>query len=103
MATSEGAPVNSDAAAEAQAVAWYALAPAEVTDRLGVEPEGGLSDAEAASRLASVGPNRFAEVSVEPRWRAFLRQYRDPMQIVLLVAGDRQPLSAQAARARASC
>jgi P-type Ca2+ transporter type 2C len=24
---------------------------------------------------------------VEPRWHAFLRQYRDPMQIVLLVAG----------------
>ena len=24
---------------------------------------------------------------VEPRWRAFVRQYRDPMQIVLLVAG----------------
>ena len=43
--------------------------------------------AEAASRLASVGPNKFAETAVEPRWRAFVRQYRDPMQIVLLVAG----------------
>ena len=47
----------------------------------------GLSGAEAASRLASVGPNKFAEAAVEPRWRAFVRQYRDPMQIVLLVAG----------------
>src|SRR5262249_49773244 len=30
---------------------------------------------------------KFAEVAVEPRWHAFVRQYRDPMQIVLLVAG----------------
>ena len=35
----------------------------------------------------AVGPNKFAEAAVEPRWRAFVRQYRDPMQIVLLVAG----------------
>ena len=33
------------------------------------------------------GPNKFAEGKREPRWRAFLRQYADPMQIVLLVAG----------------
>ena len=49
--------------------------------------EPGLSAAEAPSRRASVGPNKFAEAAVEPRWRAFVRQYRDPMQIVLLVAG----------------
>ena len=63
------------------------LAPGDVTERLGVDPTTGLSGAEAASRLAGVGPNKFAEAAVEPRWRAFVRQYRDPMQIVLLVAG----------------
>src|SRR4029077_10389913 len=42
---------------------------------------------EAASRLERYGPNKFAAGEVEPRWHAFLRQYRDPMQIVLLVAG----------------
>ena len=47
----------------------------------------GLSAAEAASRLAQYGPNKFAEGRKEPRWQAFLRQYQDPMQIVLLVAG----------------
>ena len=52
-----------------------------------MDPANGLSGAEAASRLASVGPNKFAVAAVEPRWRAFVRQYRDPMQIVLLVAG----------------
>ena len=68
-------------------VAWYALEPGAVTERLNVSAESGLSGAEAASRLAGVGPNKFAEVAVEPRWRAFVRQYRDPMQIVLLIAG----------------
>ena len=38
MATTEGAPVKSSAAAETQADAWYSLAPAEVTGRLGVDP-----------------------------------------------------------------
>src|SRR5262249_42978244 len=33
------------------------------------------------------GPNKFAEGETEPRWHAFVRQYNDPMQIVLLVAG----------------
>ena len=68
-------------------VAWHALEPGAVTDQLHVSPASGLSGTEAASRLASVGPNKFAEVAVEPRWQAFVRQYRDPMQIVLLIAG----------------
>ncbi|HEY2814204.1 MAG TPA: HAD-IC family P-type ATPase, partial [Acidimicrobiales bacterium] len=32
-------------------------------------------------------PNRLAEPAKEPAWRAFVRQYADPMQIVLLAAG----------------
>jgi Ca2+-transporting ATPase len=66
---------------------WYSVTPDEACSRLDVDAGTGLASAEAASRLASVGPNKFAEAEVEPRWRAFVRQYRDPMQIVLLVAG----------------
>ena len=87
MATTEQARADGDGLAEAAPVAWYALAPAEATQRLGVDPGQGLAGAEAASRLASGGPNTFTVAEVEPRWRAFVRQYRDPMQIVLLVAG----------------
>ena len=47
----------------------------------------GLSSAEVAARAERFGPNKFAEAKTEPRWRAFLRQYADLMQIVLLVAG----------------
>jgi Ca2+-transporting ATPase len=52
-----------------------------------VDAERGLSTAQAEERLRTFGPNRFAEGTKEPRWRAFLRQYADIMQIVLLVAG----------------
>src|SRR5207244_3482737 len=32
-------------------------------------------------------PNQLAAGKAEPRWHAFFRQYRDPMQLVLLAAG----------------
>src|SRR3954452_2928605 len=66
---------------------WHALSPEGVAQELHVEPGRGLTSEEAAERLARYGPNKFAEAKTEPRWHAFLRQYRDPMQIVLLVAG----------------
>src|SRR6059058_2065932 len=66
---------------------WHVLSPEGAMHELHVEPNKGLTTAEAAERLARYGPNKFAEAKSEPRWHAFLRQYRDPMQIVLLVAG----------------
>jgi P-type Ca2+ transporter type 2C len=66
---------------------WHGLTPEEALASAGVTPEQGLSSAEAAARLQRYGPNRFTESSKEPRWQAFLRQYKDPMQIVLLAAG----------------
>ena len=66
---------------------WFALSGADVAEALGVDTGSGLDTAEAAARLERYGPNRFAEASPEPRWRAFVRQYRELMQIVLLVAG----------------
>ena len=66
---------------------WHALTVDEVMAAQGVELGAGLSSSEADSRHARLGPNRLAAAAVEPRWKAFLRQYRDLMQIVLLVAG----------------
>jgi Ca2+-transporting ATPase len=87
MATTAPAPAATDGLGDPRSVAWHTLDPADVAVRLEVDPASGLSSEAAATRLASVGPNKFAEAAVEPRWRAFVRQYRDPMQIVLLVAG----------------
>jgi Ca2+-transporting ATPase len=66
---------------------WHTLSPDEATAALSVDAAVGLSQSEAASRAEQYGPNRFAVAATEPRWHAFVRQYRDPMQIVLLVAG----------------
>ena len=66
---------------------WFALTGEAVAQELGVDEHAGLPPEEAATRLAQYGPNAFVAAATEPRWRAFLRQYRDPMQIVLLVAG----------------
>src|SRR4051794_27443536 len=82
MATPTASPTAVNAAPT-----WHVLTPQGATQELHVEPERGLTTEEAGQRLARYGPNKFAEAKTEPRWHAFLRQYRDPMQIVLLVAG----------------
>ena len=77
--------------AERQALApeaaWHTLSAEEVLRAEEADPRHGLSSAEAASRASRFGPNTLAAGRAEPRWRAFIRQYSDPMQIVLLVAG----------------
>src|SRR5262245_32721061 len=75
------------AAAPPSEQAWHALAPEAVLEALTVDAGTGLATAEADKRRGTYGPNKFAEAPREPRWRAFLRQYRDPMQLVLLGAG----------------
>src|SRR4051794_23713549 len=82
MAATDTAPPAVD-----EALAWHVLSSEGAADELHVELGRGLTSAEAAERLQRHGPNRFAETASEPRWHAFVRQYEDPMQIVLLVAG----------------
>jgi P-type Ca2+ transporter type 2C len=73
--------------AEAAESLWYELPGEKVAASMEVDPVKGLTTDEAGKRLEQYGPNKFAETKSEPRWRAFVRQYYDPMQIVLLVAG----------------
>src|SRR4051794_7798335 len=82
MATTEAPPSPAT-----EVPTWHVLSPESALQELHVEPARGLTSGEAAERLARYGPNMFAEAKAEPRWHAFLRQYRDPMQIVLLAAG----------------
>ena len=65
---------------------WYRLPADEVCRRLDVDPAVGLSAAEVLERRQRYGPNKLAEEAKEPGWRAFLRQYRDLMQLVLVGA-----------------
>jgi Ca2+-transporting ATPase len=71
---------------ERSAIAWHNLSAADSCAKLGVDPQAGLDTAEVEKRRAEVGPNKLDEAKPEPGWHAFLRQYRDLMQLVLLGA-----------------
>jgi Ca2+-transporting ATPase len=71
----------------ADGLAWHTLSGDQVLHFEGADGQRGLSSAEAAARAQRSGPNKLAAGKPEPRWHAFLRQYRDPMQIALLAAG----------------
>jgi Ca2+-transporting ATPase len=66
--------------------AWHNLTAAEACARLETDARAGLDPAEVERRRTEYGPNKLAEAKTEPGWRAFLRQYRDLMQLVLLGA-----------------
>jgi Ca2+-transporting ATPase len=66
--------------------AWHAMPVIEVLRAQGVDGQNGLQESEIAGRRERFGPNRFAEAEPEPGWKAFLRQYRDLMQVVLVAA-----------------
>ena len=69
-----------------QVVSWHGLTTDEACKGLGVDPRQGLAAGEVERRRAEVGPNKLAEAATEPAWHAFLRQYRDLMQLVLVGA-----------------
>ena len=66
---------------------WHSLTSEEAAKQLDVDLEAGLDPSQVQQRLAQYGPNKLAEKAREPGWRAFLRQYKDLMQIILVVTG----------------
>ncbi len=81
--TTTTSPVGSS---PGQGPAWHTLSIEDALREQGVDAATGLSHAEAEARLKKYGPNAFTAEQKEPGWRAFLHQYQDPMQILLLVA-----------------
>ncbi|GAB3053682.1 cation-transporting P-type ATPase [Intrasporangium mesophilum] len=63
---------------------WHGMTPDQVCRELDVDPAQGLSPDEVTRRRALYGSNKLAEEAKEPGWRAFLRQYQDLMQLVLV-------------------
>lgn len=58
----------------------------ELFTRLGVAIEQGLSMAEAATRLETFGPNAIVQDKQTPAWKIFLRQFKSPLVILLVLA-----------------
>jgi Mg2+-importing ATPase len=46
----------------------------------------GLSMEQARQRLSEVGPNRFGQTAALPGWRQYLRHFRNPLVLTLLLA-----------------
>jgi len=65
-------------------ISWYSLTADEVCRELDVNPDVGLTSTEVVERRKKYGANKLAEAPPEPRWQAFVRQYKDLMQLVLL-------------------
>ncbi|MCB0022277.1 MAG: cation-translocating P-type ATPase [Caldilinea sp.] len=66
--------------------AWYTLSAEDTARQLQVDPARGLTASEAQQRLEQYGPNQLAAKKKESGLQAFLRQYKDFMQILLLGA-----------------
>jgi Ca2+-transporting ATPase len=65
----------------------HATDAAAVAAALGVEPAVGLTDAEAAERLARVGPNETARQEAPPLWRVVVDAATEPFILLLLGSG----------------
>ncbi len=65
---------------------WHTISSEEALREQGVDAATGLSQAEVEHRLKQFGLNKCTEEKKEPSYIAFLNQYRDPMQIVVVMA-----------------
>lgn len=65
--------------------AWHAISVDELSKQLAAN-EHGLSEREAASRLAKYGPNHLPQKPPVPLWLIVLRQFRSPLIYILGVA-----------------
>lgn len=59
-----------------------------VAERLQSNVASGLSDEEATRRLDVYGPNRIGEQPPPGKWLLLVRQFRDPLVLVLVVAAS---------------
>lgn len=66
---------------------WHAASAENVARHQGVDPAHGLSEEEAATRLQTHGPNTLPQRSGRPGWKRFVDQLRQPLVVVLIIAG----------------
>ncbi len=67
-------------------VAWHARELADVEGELATSARSGLSEEDAARRLAEYGPNELEAAHVISPWRLLLDQFKNVLILILLVA-----------------
>lgn len=65
---------------------WFLQSKTDVLEKLGVDPDRGLSGAEAAARLSAYGPNRLKKEKKKTILQMFVAQLQDWLIYVLLAA-----------------
>jgi Ca2+-transporting ATPase len=65
---------------------WHALEAGEALQALASSGRTGLDEAEAARRLAAYGPNELKKEDQASPWSIFLRQFKNILIVILLVA-----------------
>jgi len=69
-----------------QDIAWHSLTVGEALDTVSSDPYAGLTDDEAAARLAVYGPNELKEAPRPTVWARLLDQFRSFLVIILIAA-----------------
>lgn len=77
--------VDASAATSANDPLWYTRDTADVLAALGTDGERGLTQTEAAKRLADHGPNAIAAEKPPSVWQVSLSQLADPMNVMLVI------------------
>jgi Ca2+-transporting ATPase len=80
MTTVDTSPAESSAAP-----LWYTRDADDVVAALGTDRERGLTQADAAKRLAEHGPNAIAAEKPPSVWQVSLSQLADPMNVMLVI------------------
>ncbi|GKT42065.1 calcium-transporting ATPase 1 [Colletotrichum spaethianum] len=62
------------------------MSPAEAASRLQTSLTHGLSPTEALNRLSDYGPNEIPHEPPEPLWLRFIKQFQEPLIVLLLVS-----------------
>jgi Ca2+-transporting ATPase len=69
------------------AFAFHAESIEAVSDHLGSDPRGGLSEQEAGQRLKQDGPNALRKAQQQRAWQILIDQFKSMVIIVLVIAG----------------
>ncbi|KAK4234969.1 hypothetical protein C8A03DRAFT_37208 [Achaetomium macrosporum] len=79
-------PRTTSAQSRTVADEYSSLTPVEVAARLKTSLTHGLTPAEALSRLRDYGPNEIPHDEPEPIWLRFIKQFQEPLIVLLLVS-----------------
>ncbi|PQE18719.1 Calcium-transporting P-type ATPase protein [Rutstroemia sp. NJR-2017a BBW] len=86
--TDDPEPVATNTTNAQQSIAdeFSSLTPAETAERLQTSLTAGLTPGEALARLHDQGPNELPHEPPEPLWLRFVKQFKEPLILLLLAA-----------------